>query len=189
VDVTANLVTLHSDDDRRDSSLRRQALETSQYPNATFKLTQPIRLGALPKDGPTLHATAVGELTLHGVTKSVRIDLSATRSGGMITITGSLPITFSDFNIQKPTSFIVLSVLLVVGLLAGIGFGVYNAGVDQGLAQNVSAAASGAPAVAYGYPGYYGHWGFGFGFFGIFFWILGIFLIFALLRAAFGWGR
>jgi hypothetical protein len=29
----------------------------------------------------------------------------------------------------------------------------------------------------------------GFGFFGIFFWILGFFLIFALLRAAFGWGN
>jgi hypothetical protein len=87
------------------------------------------------------------------------------------------------------TAFRVLAVLLVVGLLAGVGISVYNAGVDQGLAQNVTATASGAPAVVYGYPGYYGHWGFGFGFFGIFFWILGIFLIFALLRAAFGWGR
>src|SRR5205823_10824235 len=95
VDVTANLFTLQSDDDRRDSSLRRQALETSQYPNATFKLTQPIQLGALPKDGSTLHATAVGDLNLHGVTKSVRMNLTATRSGGMITITGSLPITFT----------------------------------------------------------------------------------------------
>ena len=87
------------------------------------------------------------------------------------------------------TAFRVLAVLLVVGLLAGIGVSIYNAGVSQGLAQNVTTAASGAPAVVYGYPGYYGHWGFGFGFFGIFFWILGIFLIFALLRAAFGWGR
>ena len=87
------------------------------------------------------------------------------------------------------TAFRVLAVLLVVGLLAGIGISVYNAGVDQGLAQNVTATASGAPAVVYGYPGYYGHWGFGFGFFGIFFWILGIFLIFGLLRAIFGWGR
>ena len=87
------------------------------------------------------------------------------------------------------TAFRVLAVLLVVGLLAGIGISVYNAGVDQGLAQNVTTTASGAPAVVYGYPGYYGHWGFGFGFFGIFFWILGIFLIFGLLRAAFGWGR
>src|SRR5437667_118745 len=87
------------------------------------------------------------------------------------------------------TAFRVLAALLVVGLLAGIGVSVYNAGVSQGLAQNVTTAASGAPAVVYGYPAYYGHWGFGFGFFGIFFWILGIFLIFALLRAAFGWGR
>ena len=87
------------------------------------------------------------------------------------------------------TAFRVLAALLVVGLLAGIGVSVYNAGVGQGLAQKVTTAASGAPAVVYGYPGYYGHWGFGFGFFGIFFWILGIFLIFALLRAAFGWGR
>jgi hypothetical protein len=90
------------------------------------------------------------------------------------------------------TAFRVLAVLLVVGVLAGIGVAVYNAGVSQGVAQQlVTATASGAPTVVYpGYPGYYGHWGFGgFGFFGIFFWILGIFLIFALIRAAFGWGR
>jgi hypothetical protein len=90
-------------------------------------------------------------------------------------------------------AFRVLAVLLLVGILVGIGAGVYNAGLSQGISQNVTAVASGAPAVAYGYyPGFVGpHWGggFGFGFFGIFFWILGIFLIFALLRAAFGWGR
>lgn len=86
------------------------------------------------------------------------------------------------------TAFRVVAVLLIVGLLAAIGVSVYDAGVSHGIAQNV-ATASGAPAVVYGYPGYYGHWGFGFGIFGIFFWILGIFLIFALLRAAFGWGR
>lgn len=89
------------------------------------------------------------------------------------------------------TAIRVAAALLLVGLLVGIGFGVYNAGVSQGLAENVTAVASGAPSVAYGpYPGYFGpHWGWGFGFFGIFFWILGIFLIFALVRLAFGWGR
>lgn len=89
------------------------------------------------------------------------------------------------------TAFRVIAALLLVGVLVGIGFGVYNAGVSQGIAQNVTAVASGAPAAAYGYyPGFLGpHWGWGFGFFGIFFWILGFFLIFALLRAAFGWGR
>lgn len=89
------------------------------------------------------------------------------------------------------TAFRVLAALLVVGVLAGLGFTVYNAGVSQGVAQGAGlATASGTPAVVYG--GYWGvgpHWGWGFGVFGIFFWILGIFLVFALIRAAFGWGR
>jgi polyisoprenoid-binding protein YceI len=110
VEVTADLSTLTSDDDRRDSQLRRQALETSTYPNASFKLTKPIDLGALPADGQTLSAMASGDLTLHGVTKPVTIALSATRQGGMMTVTGSMTITFADFNIEKPSSFVVLSV-------------------------------------------------------------------------------
>ena len=110
VEVTANLFTLQSDDDRRDTSLRRQALETNQFPNASFKLTEPIELGSIPADGATLSETAKGELTLHGVTRPISIDLKAARQGGMITITGSMPIVFADFNIQKPVSFLVLSV-------------------------------------------------------------------------------
>ncbi|HJP72543.1 MAG TPA: hypothetical protein VJ975_12570 [Candidatus Limnocylindria bacterium] len=85
----------------------------------------------------------------------------------------------------------VLAALLVVALVVGIGTTIYNAGVDAGLAA-APALASGdpVPVGAYGpyVHGWYGH-GWGFGFFGIFFWILGIFLIFGLLRFAFGAGR
>jgi hypothetical protein len=88
------------------------------------------------------------------------------------------------------TFFRVIAALALVGLLAVIGISVYDAGVNAGLAQVGSdAVASGAPAPVVYYPGpYYGH-GWGFGFFGIFFWILGVFLIFGLIRAIFGWGR
>jgi hypothetical protein len=87
--------------------------------------------------------------------------------------------------------FRVIAALAVVALVVLIGFGIYNAGVSEGMAEaGRQAVASGAPAPVYAYPGpYAGHWGFGFGFFGIIFWIVGIFLVFALLRAAFGWGR
>ncbi len=93
--------------------------------------------------------------------------------------------------------FRVLAILLLVGVVVAIGVGVYNAGVSSGLNEQVqSAVASGqpVPVVPYGYgygygPFWHGPWGFGFGFFGIIFPILGIFLIFALFRAAFGWGR
>jgi hypothetical protein len=92
--------------------------------------------------------------------------------------------------------FQVLAVLFVAAVVAAIGFGVYNAGVSAGLAENIQALPSGeavpyAPYAPYGPYGYgWGGWhGPGPGFFGIIFWILGIFLIFALLRAAFGRGR
>jgi polyisoprenoid-binding protein YceI len=110
VEVTANVATLKSNDDRRDGQLHRQALETDRFPTATFKLTQPIELGTAPAEGKAVSVTAIGDLTLHGQTKSVQIPLQAKRAGGVIAVTGSLEITFADFGIAKPTSFLVLSV-------------------------------------------------------------------------------
>jgi len=110
VDVTANLQTLHSDDNRRDGQLHRQALETDQFPQATFKLTGPIELGSAPAEGKTISATATGELTLHGVTKSVQVPIEARLSGDVVTVVGSIDIQFADYAVEPPTSFAILSV-------------------------------------------------------------------------------
>ena len=110
VEVSANLQSLKSDDDRRDGQLQRQALETEEFPTATFKLTTPIDLGSVPADGQAVTATATGELTLHGVTKTVEVPIQAQLSGDVVTVTGSLEIQFADFEIAQPTSFVVLSI-------------------------------------------------------------------------------
>jgi polyisoprenoid-binding protein YceI len=109
-DFTADLTSLQSDDPRRDGQLHGQALETDQYPTATFKLTQPFDLGKVPAEGETVSATATGDLTLHGVTKSVQVPLQARLSNGVVTIVGSLPIAFADYSINPPRSMMVLSV-------------------------------------------------------------------------------
>jgi polyisoprenoid-binding protein YceI len=109
-DFTADLSTLQSDDDRRDGQLRQQALETGQFPEATFVLTQPIDLGGVPADGETIEATATGDLTLHGVTNSVQIPLRARLDGDVIVVVGSFPIVFADYGIDQPQSMMVLSV-------------------------------------------------------------------------------
>ena len=88
----------------------------------------------------------------------------------------------------------IIAFLLLVGLVAVVGTTIYNAGVTAGIAADVGdAIASGAPVPIGVYPGpYVGHpwgWGWGGGFFGILFGIFFLFLIFGLLRAAFGWGR
>jgi len=110
VEVSADLSRLQSDDDRRDGRLRDQAIETSQFPTATFRLTSPIVLAAVPAAGATFTASATGELTLHGVTRTMTMPIEARLSGDVVTVTGSIDIAFADYSIEKPTSFIVLSI-------------------------------------------------------------------------------
>ena len=110
VSISADLTFLSSDSAQRDDQLRRQAIETDTFPTTTFVLTQPIALGSLPADGATVGATATGNLTIHGVTKSVQISIQAQRQGGIIAVAGSIPIVFGDYGFQGPSSFAVVSV-------------------------------------------------------------------------------
>jgi polyisoprenoid-binding protein YceI len=110
VEMSADLTTLQSDESRRDGQLKRQALETDQFPTATFSLTQPIDLGSVPADGQVIQATATGDLTIHGVTKSVEIPVEALLADNVVTVTGSIDIVFADYSISRPTSFAVLSI-------------------------------------------------------------------------------
>jgi polyisoprenoid-binding protein YceI len=110
VQITADLTALTSDNDNRDNQLRQQAIQTDTFPTATFQTTQPLDLGTLPADGTTVHVNASGSFTLHGVTKTVTIAMQALRKGGIIAVTGTLPIVFADYNVQKPNSFSVLTV-------------------------------------------------------------------------------
>jgi polyisoprenoid-binding protein YceI len=109
-EFTADLTTLRSDEANRDRQLGRQALQTSQFPTATFVLTQPVDLGSVPAEGQAVDVTVTGDLTLHGVTRTVEIPLQARLEGGVVTVVGSLPIVFADYDIEKPSSFVVLSV-------------------------------------------------------------------------------
>jgi polyisoprenoid-binding protein YceI len=70
--VSVDMTTLQSDDSRRDERLRTDGLQTGQFPTATFTLTKPIEVGSVPKDGQTIQAVAVGDLTLHGVPGALR---------------------------------------------------------------------------------------------------------------------
>ena len=83
----------------------------------------------------------------------------------------------------------ILFGVIVVALIIGAGAGVYNAGLAQGLAQAGAApAGTVVPYAGYAY-GYGFHPFFGFGFIGLLFPILFLFLIFGLVRAAFRGGR
>jgi polyisoprenoid-binding protein YceI len=108
--VSVDMTTLQSDDSRRDERLRTDGLQTDQFPTASFTLTKPIEVGSVPKDGQTIQAVAVGDLTLHGVTRSVEISIQAQRTGNEIQAIGSVDVALTDYAIEAPTGFLVLSI-------------------------------------------------------------------------------
>ena len=72
-----DMQTVASDESRRDSQFNGRLMDTATFPTATFVLTAPIELGAVPADGTPVTATATGDLTLRGVTKPVTFDVQA----------------------------------------------------------------------------------------------------------------
>lgn len=110
VSVTANLLNLQSDNDRRDNAIRTRGLESEQFPEATFALAEPIELPAEPELGETVDAVAVGDFTLHGVTQRVEIPVQGRWDGEAIQVIGNLHIVFADYDMEAPTSTVVVSV-------------------------------------------------------------------------------
>ena len=100
---TADLTTVASDKSQRDHQFQGRIMNTATYPTATFKLTQPVALGSEPADGVTVTKQATGDLSLHGVTKSITFTVSVKRTGSTIAASGSVPIVFADYNIANPS--------------------------------------------------------------------------------------
>jgi polyisoprenoid-binding protein YceI len=102
-DISIDLADVTSDESRRDSQFRGRIMNVTQYPTATFRLTQPIDLGTLPADGATVTVPATGELTLHGTKKLVTTDVTAKRTGATIQVNGTIPVVFADYGIPSPS--------------------------------------------------------------------------------------
>ena len=110
VEIDANMLALRSDDNRRDGALRRQALESNEFPRATFSLTTPIVLDAEPVDGVPIAVTAIGDFTLHGVTRNISIPVEGQIVGDRVVVIGSTSILLSDYEIGPPSAIAVISV-------------------------------------------------------------------------------
>jgi polyisoprenoid-binding protein YceI len=100
--LTIDTTTIQSDEARRDNRLRSEGLQTDQFPGATFVVTEPVDVPAAALAGTATDITLVGDLTLHGVTKSVQIPAKAQLADGRIQVAGSLTFPLADFDITAP---------------------------------------------------------------------------------------
>ena len=95
--VEVELATVATDESARDDYFRSQALNTDEFPTATFELTAPVEVAA---DGGDL--ALVGDLTIRDVTQEVTVTAQAATAGEGLQVVGSVPITFADYDMQAP---------------------------------------------------------------------------------------
>ena len=107
--VEVQMGTLQTDSSFRDGRMY-QALSTSEFPLAVFTLIEPVALPAGMADGEAFSGSAVGDLTIKGVTNRVTFDLQAQLVGELIVAVGSSDVVFSDYGVTAPTAPIVVSV-------------------------------------------------------------------------------
>ena len=101
---TADMTTVASNESRRDGQFRGRIMNTEQFPTATFALTKPIELTAIPAVGAKASATATGDLTLRGVTRTVTFPVEAGRSDSALQVAGTIPVVFAEWSIPNPSN-------------------------------------------------------------------------------------
>jgi polyisoprenoid-binding protein YceI len=100
---TVDMVTVASDESRRDNQFRGRIMDVASHPTSSFELASPIDFGAVPAVGGRVSAQASGRLTLKGATRSVTFALDAERTAEGFEVAGSIPITFADYGISNPS--------------------------------------------------------------------------------------
>jgi len=104
VEIVLDASSYHSDDPQRDLRVTRGSLETARYPTISFVST---RIEDLKWEVPGSDATAtvVGNLTLHGVTREIRVPVDAILSpDGKLSADGEVSFDFTAFGVEPPSA-------------------------------------------------------------------------------------
>ena len=100
--IQIDLRTLQSDSGRRDNAIRERWLESNTYPYAEFVSTNALNLPDSYQAGSQVSFNLVGDMTIHGVTKSVEWLVDGTLTGDTVQGQATTTINMSDFGITAP---------------------------------------------------------------------------------------
>ena len=106
---TVDLRTLRSNESRRDNYIQGTPLETRRFPLAEFAPTQVNGLSSLQPPAVEVTFQLLGELTVHGVTRSVTWDVTLRPASPDLTGTASTSFALTDFGMRVPRVGPVLS--------------------------------------------------------------------------------
>ena len=100
---------LNSDEYKRDNFIKRNTLQTSQFPAAIFVPDQVRGLASLPTSGQASFELT-GKLTIHGVTQPAAWQVTATFDNGTVSGTATTSIQLTDYGMTPPRVGPVLSI-------------------------------------------------------------------------------
>lgn len=99
--VSLQVAEISTDSERRDQYFRGTAVNTAQFPEATFTLTEPVNVSTASAGGQQKFEIT-GELSLNGRTVSVTAAVEAAFVDGQAQLVGQIPMTWSEFAVEAP---------------------------------------------------------------------------------------
>ena len=107
VHLEVDLASLDTGKKMRNQHMRENHLETSKYPKAVFDGAAVLSpAGAKLEAGHPTAFQIEGTFTLHGVSRRLKADASATWTpgpgGGRIAFTAAFPVALPDYSIRRP---------------------------------------------------------------------------------------
>ena len=111
--ITLDMTTVTTDDRQRTDTIKRDPLEVTRFRTSELAPMKANGLSLPLMRSGEFTFQLVGDLTLHGVKKSVTFDVKATRTDGKLTATATANPSwkFGDFGMEPPSSFSVLSIV------------------------------------------------------------------------------
>ena len=100
--IMVDLRTLKSDKTMRDNYIRKNTLMSDDFPLAEYVITGVDGWTGPLTEGKSSTFKLLGNMTIHGVTKPVTFDTTATMQGGAVTGTASTSFKFQDFGLTPP---------------------------------------------------------------------------------------
>lgn len=107
---TVDMTGLRTDQDRRDTWLRDNAIQTDRFPQATFVKTAVSGLPASVSEGEEVTFEMTGDLTVRDVTRPVTFVVTAVLSGDTIQGTATTRLNLTDLGIEPPNFVRTLTV-------------------------------------------------------------------------------
>ena len=104
--VTIDAASLDTGHPERDADMRQDFLEVERFPTIEFRVDKLLMPQPVASDG-TWDLVLQGKLTVHGVTRDIRVPTTVSIADERVTARGRIHVDMQEFNIRVPRLWLV----------------------------------------------------------------------------------